>query len=137
MFVAVQCYRSYLNRFLSYFIVTSVELATVKAFSAPFFCKTRGLFLESPGNFSSPESCFAFACKIKVELRPAAHIQQKLIQVPPGGVCDLGTVFATIQQVLILIFAFGIETFPDSSRNEPQIPLCSVSLPILSYLVLN
>ena len=132
MFVAVQCYRSYLDRFLSYFIVTSVEFATVKAFSAPFFCKTRGLFLESPGNFSSPESCFAFAFKIKVELRPAAHTQQKLIQVPPGGVCDLGTVFATIQQVLI-----GTETFPDSSRNEPQIPLCSVSLPILSYLVLN
>ena len=115
-------------------------MATVKAFSAPFFCKTRGLFLESPGNFSSPEGCFVFAFKIKVELRPAAHTQhsqQKLIQVPPGGVCGLGTVFATIQQVLILIFAFGTETFPDSSRNGPQNPLCSVSQPILSNLVLN
>ena len=112
-------------------------MAPLKAFSAPFFCKTRGLFVESLGNFSSPESCFVFAFKIKVELRPVAHTQQKLIQVPPGGVCGLGTVFATIQHVLILIFAFGTETFPDSSRNEPQIPLCSVSLPILSYLVLN
>ena len=78
-----------------------------------------------------------FAFKIKVELRPAAHTQQKLIQVPPGGVCGLGTVFATIQQVLILIFAFGTETFPDCSRKELQIPLCSASLPILSCLVLN
>ena len=49
-----------------------------------------------------------------------AHTQQKLIQVPPGGVCGLGTVFATIQQVLILYLPSGLKRFRIVQEMSPR-----------------
>ena len=54
--------------------------------------KTWGLFLQSPGNFSGPESCFVFAFKIKVSI--ILKITQWNYQLSKqfGVVCGLGTV---------------------------------------------
>ena len=74
----------------------------------------RGLFLESPGNFSGPESCFVFAFKFKVSkmLKLSVNNEAKLTGLRARN-C------ATIQKVWILKFAFGIEKFPGLSRNGP------------------
>ena len=54
--------------------------------------KTWDLFLQSPGNFSGPESCFVFAFKIKVSI--ILKITQWNYQLSKqfGVVCGLGTV---------------------------------------------
>ena len=83
---------------------------------------SRALFLESPRNFSGPERCFRFvvvAFKIKGSIifknntRKPSFKEAKLT-------CLCARSCATIQQVVILKFAFGPENFPGLSRNGPQ-----------------
>ena len=83
---------------------------------------TGGLFLESPGNFSGPERCFVlvvFAFKIKVSIMFKNNTRTLSVnEAKLTGLWDRNC--ATIQQVVILKFAFRPEKFPGLSRNGPQ-----------------
>ena len=102
-----------------------VSLA-LKTRETTLFCMlrlpTRGLFLESPGNFSGPDRCFVlvvFAFKIKVSIIFKNNtIKLSVNEAKVTGLWDRNC--ATFQQVVILKFAFGPEKFPGLSRNGPQ-----------------
>ena len=83
----------------------------------------RGLFLESPGNFSGPESCFVFAVfAFKFKLSKILKLIQWNYQLNNNEAKLTGLRArncATIQKVWILKFAFGTEKFPGLSRNGP------------------
>ena len=83
---------------------------------------TRGLFLESPGNFSGPERCFVlvvFAFKIEVSIIFKNNTWTLSVnEAKLTGLWDRNC--ATIQQVVIFKFAFEPEKFPGLSRNGPQ-----------------
>ena len=84
-----------------------------------------GLFLESPGNFSCPKSCFMFAVfPLKIEVSKILKmIQWKGYQFNEVKSTSLwASNCATIQKVLILKIAFGPEKLPGLSRNRPQVP---------------
>ena len=86
-------------------------------------------FLESPDNFSGPESYFmfaVFASNIKVSINDT--MKPSVNEAKLTGLWAMNC--ATIQQVLILKFEFGVEKLTDLSRNslqkfednEPQYP---------------
>ena len=84
-----------------------------------------GLFLESPGNFSCPKSCFMFAVfPLKIEVSKILKmIQWNGYQFNEVKSTSLwASNCATIQKVLILKIAFGPEKLPGLSKNRPQVP---------------
>ena len=82
-------------------------------FSHPFSDLGLGLFLESPGNFYGPESCFLFApftFKIKFSIILKSN-KMKLSDNEAKLTGLSARNCATIQQVLILKFALGPKSF--------------------------
>ena len=86
---------------------------------------TLGVFLESSGNFSDPESCFVFVVfafsKAKQSFNNAENNKMKL-SVDGAKLTGLrARTVLTIQLVWTLKFAFGPEKFPGLSRNGPPV----------------
>ena len=83
-----------------------------------------GPFLESPENFSGAKSCFVFVmfvCKVKVS-RILRYYDTMKLSVNKEKLTGLwARNYATILQVLILKFAFGLGKFPGLSKNRPLI----------------
>ena len=84
----------------------------------------RGLFPESPGNFSGPERFFfvfvVFAFKIEVSMILKICNTMKLL-VNEAKLTGLWAKNCTAMcQVLISKFHFGPEKFPGLSKNGPQ-----------------
>ena len=81
------------------------------------FSRCCGLFFESPGIFSGPENFFVFAFKIKNPI----ILKNNTMKLSVNGT-KLNGLWArncaTIQQVVILKFAFAPENFPGLSRNR-------------------
>ena len=68
-----------------------------------------GPFLESPDNFLGTESCFMFAFKINVSIIKYLKMMQWNYQLSKANLTDLWVRnYATILQVLILKFEFGL-----------------------------
>ena len=89
-------------------------------------CKSKGLFLESSGSFSGPESYFACVCCIYIQDQSLNNFDNNVMKLSVNEAKLTGLWarnFATIQQVLILKFAFRSEKFPGLSRNEPHIQM--------------
>ena len=90
-------------------------------FSHPFSDLGLGLhFLESPGNFSGPESCFLFAAftfKFKVSIILKSNKMK--LSVNETKLTFLGARnCTTIQKVWILKFAFGPKSFQDFRETD-------------------
>ena len=97
----------------------------------PFFRPTAGLFLESPGNFSGQESCFLFApftFKIKFSIILKSN-KMKLSDNEAKLTGLSARNCATIQQVLILKFAFGPKSFVFFRETGPW--------PLRNYVIIT
>ena len=105
------------------------------AVSLPFLPK--GLFLESPGNFSGPESCVVAFCVCCVYIQDQSFnnfennpMNLSVNEVKLTGLC--ARTCATIQKLLILKSAFGPKIFRVFRETTPELipgtlwtnPLC-------------
>ena len=107
-------------------LLARLRSLALKTRETTLFCMlrlpTRGLFLESPGIFSGLDRCFVlvvFAFKIKVSIILKNNtIKLSVNEAKLTGLWDRNC--ATIQQVVILKFAFRPEKFPGLWRNGPQ-----------------
>ena len=92
------------------------------------------VFLESPSNFSGPKSCFMlamFAFKIKVSVILKMILVTMKLPVNEAKLTSLwARNFATIQQVLILKFAFRSERYWAFQETDP----CLVSYHVKQFI---
>ena len=93
-----------------------------------------GPFLESTGNFSGAESCFVLLSFIQDQSFNNFENNTMKLLVNDAKLTGLwARNLATIQQVLILTFAFGPVKFPGVSRNRPcSIPECFANFNVIS-----
>ena len=92
------------------------------------------VFLESPSNFSGPKSCFMlamFAFKIKVSVILKMILVTMKLPVNEAKLTSLwARNFATIQQVLILKFAFRSKRYWAFQETDP----CLVSYHVKPFI---
>ena len=100
-------------------------------FSHPFSNLGLGLFLESPGNFLDPESCFLFAAFIfKINVSIILKSNKMKLSVNEAKLTGLWAWnCATIKQVWILKCAFDPKSLLDFRETGPR--------PLRNYVIIT
>ena len=79
------------------------------------------VFLKRPGNFSDPKSCFNLS-QVCIQDQSFSNFENVKMKLPVNE-AKLTSLwarnFATIQQVLILKFAFGPESYQAFQETDP------------------
>ena len=91
-------------------------------YTSALLCKSRGPVSRKFRELSGPGKLFC-VCRIYIQDQSFNNFDNDIMKLSVKEAKLTGlwaTNFATIQQVLILKFAFRSEKFPGLSRNEPQ-----------------